>query len=407
MRTHTRSEAADRAGATAEYVAHLTDLGILTLDEPDRYTDAHVRRVQVVQALERAGMSVEAVAALVRDRRLDLEFIDTAGRHVFAALSDTTFAELGERNGVPVELLLAMREAVGGKQATPHDKVREDELAILPLIALQHAEGFRPSAIERALRVYGDSLRRIAETEAEWWRTEIEQPMREQGLSEADVGRRAAGVGPRLAEASDRALLAIYHAQQMHAWSANIVRGIAAYLQRAGLHAGEERPPAMCFLDITGYTRLTQERGDTAAAELAERLGRIAQRRSVEHGGRPIKWLGDGVMFHFPDAAAAVPAALEMVASLADAGLPPAHVGVHAGPVVFQEGDYYGQTVNVAARIGEYARPGEVLVSGEVVEAVGAANGGAALDVAFDEVGPVELKGVAGIIGLYAARRSP
>ena len=57
----------------------------------------------------------------------------------------------------------------------------------------------------------------------------------------------------------------------------------------------------MCFVDITGYTRLTQERGDAAAVELAEQVGRIVQRASVKHGGRAVKWLGDGVMLHFPD----------------------------------------------------------------------------------------------------------
>ena len=156
----------------------------------------------------------------------------------------------------------------------------------------------------------------------------------------------------------------------------------------------------MCFLDITGYTRLTQERGDAAAAELAERLGRLVQRTSVKHGGRPVKWLGDGVMFHFPNPGPGVVAALEMVEGVADAGLPPAHVGLHAGPVIFQEGDYYGQTVNVAARIAEYARPGEVIVSQEVVDASGGAK------VAFREIGPVELKGVAGAMRLHAASRA-
>lgn len=185
----------------------------------------------------------------------------------------------------------------------------------------------------------------------------------------------------------------------MHAWSVNIVNGVAGALERAGLRTRQERLPAMCFLDITGYTRLTQERGDSAAADLAERLGRIVQRASVQHGGRPVKWLGDGVMLHFPDPGPGVVAALEMVAGVADAGLPPAHVGLHAGPVVFQEGDYYGQTVNVAARIGEYARPGEVLVSRAVVEAA------AESAVRFDEVGPVELKGVSGVVQLYAASR--
>ena len=155
----------------------------------------------------------------------------------------------------------------------------------------------------------------------------------------------------------------------------------------------------MCFLDITGYTRLTQERGDAAAADLAAKLARLVQRTSVRHGGRPVKWLGDGVMLHFPNPGHGVVAALEMVAAVAEAGLPPAHVGLHAGPVIFQEGDYFGQTVNLASRIAEYARPGEVIVSRAVVDA------SAATPVTFDEVATVELKGVSGAIDLYAASR--
>jgi adenylate cyclase len=156
----------------------------------------------------------------------------------------------------------------------------------------------------------------------------------------------------------------------------------------------------MCFLDITGYTRLTQERGDMAAAELAGQLGRLVERTSVNYGGRPVKWLGDGVMFWFRDPGPGVIAALDMVAAVASAGLPPAHVGLHAGPVVFQEGDYYGQTVNVASRIADYARPGEVLVSQAVVEA--SPDTGAS----FTEIGPVELKGVTGPTLLHSAHRS-
>jgi adenylate cyclase len=70
------------------------------------------------------------------------------------------------------------------------------------------------------------------------------------------------------------------------------------------------------------------------------------------------------------------------------------------GPVLFQEGDYFGRTVNVAARIAEYARPGEILVSQEVVDLAGAPP-----NVAFRLIGPVELKGVAGAVPLHAAHR--
>jgi adenylate cyclase len=123
----------------------------------------------------------------------------------------------------------------------------------------------------------------------------------------------------------------------------------------------------------------------------------MVQRTSVQHGGRPVKWLGDGVMFWFRDPGPAVVAALEMAEHVKSAGLPPAHVGLHAGPVLFQDGDYYGLTVNLASRIADYARPGEVLVSQAVVEA------SAGAPVAFTEIGPVELKGVAGSVRLHIA----
>lgn len=159
------------------------------------------------------------------------------------------------------------------------------------------------------------------------------------------------------------------------------------------------RPPAVCFLDITGYTRLTEERGDEAAADLAATLGTLVRRSSSKHGGEPIKWLGDGVMFYFENPGEGVLAALEMVEGVATHALPPAHVGIHAGPVVFQEGDYFGRTVNLAARIAEYARPSEVLVSQEVVDAA------IETPVSFAEIGPVELRGVSSTLRLHSARR--
>jgi adenylate cyclase len=147
------------------------------------------------------------------------------------------------------------------------------------------------------------------------------------------------------------------------------------------------------------YTRLTEERGDEAAADLAARLARLVRRSAQEHDGTPVKWLGDGVMFYFREPGAAVRSAVEMVEVVGSHGLPPAHVGIHSGPVIFQDGDYFGRTVNLAARIADYARPGEVLVSQEVVDA---ADGE---PLTFTEIGPVELKGVPGRLRLYTAHR--
>jgi adenylate cyclase len=389
--------AASRSGVSTAEIQRLTELGILPATD-GRYTEADVRRVLVVQTLERAGLPLDALADVLRGGGLSLDFIDEAGRGVFSALSETTFSQLAEETGIPVAQLTALRDVTGGKAAGPDDRVREDELAIVPLVAYQLELGFSWSAVERALRVYGDSLRRIAESEAEWWRSEVQQPMLAAGMTADAVGRRAGEISPRLSVHSDRALMAIYHAQQQQVWSTNIVDGIAAGLEQAGLHRREERPPAICFLDISGYTALTHERGDQAAAELAGTLARVVQRVAVEHGGRPIKWLGDGVMLHLPDPTAAIPAAVAMVDAIAAAGMPLAHIGLHAGPIVIQEGDYYGRTVNLASRIGEYARPGEILVSADLVEAAGES------PISLASIGMVELKGVPGTIELYAVQ---
>jgi class 3 adenylate cyclase len=105
-------------------------------------------------------------------------------------------------------------------------------------------------------------------------------------------------------------------------------------------------------------------------------------------------------MFHFRTPGPAVVAALEMVQSSSEAGLPPAHVGVHCGPVLFQEGDYFGMTVNAASRIADYARPGEVLVTRAVADATDANA------VKFTEIGSVQLKGMSEDLYLLSASRS-
>jgi adenylate cyclase len=395
--TYSRAEAAERVGVGVDDVDRLIEVGIVTPKDGERLSPGDVRRVELAQSLAATGIPLEGLGASMQRGEVSLDFLDAPVYERFSLLSPVTFQELSERSHVPVSLLTVMREAAGSAQPSPDDLVRDNELTIASFLEAQIEAGFRPAAIERLMRVQGESLRRIAETEADWWRSEVMEPAAAAGERPDDVS--ATELSMKLAGLSESAVLAMYHSQQMHAWTGNIIGSLEATLTAAGLHSRLDRPPAMCFLDITGYTRLTQERGDEAAADLAGQLSRLVQRTSVQHGGRPVKWLGDGVMFHFPNPGPGVVAALDMVDGVVSAGLPPAHVGLHAGPVIFQEGDYYGATVNVASRIAEYARPGEVLVSQEVVEA------SSGTDVAFREIGPVELKGVADAMHLHAASR--
>jgi adenylate cyclase len=376
-------------------VVRLADLGILALEDEDRFSSGDVRRVQMAKSLEDAGIALEDVASAIQRGALSLDFLDAPSFERFAHLSAESFQQVSDRARIPLELLTSLREAVGMAPPSPDDRLREDELAIVPFIELQIAEGFRPAAIERVLRVQGDSTRRIADQEAALWRSEVMEPAiaadrPSEGISNADLTARIAPV-------MEEAVVAMYHLQQARAWTANLIEGFEELMAKAGIRSRLERLPAICFLDITGYTRLTQEWGDDRAANLASTVERLVQRISVQRGGKTIKWLGDGVMFYFDEPGDGVLAALEMVDGLARAELPPAHVGLHTGPVLFQEGDYFGQTVNLSARIGEYAGPGEVLVSQAVAEA------SEGKGIRFGDIGPVELKGVSGPVHLFRA----
>jgi adenylate cyclase len=394
-----RQEVAGRAGVEPDYVDRLVELGILRPGSDETFSTGDVRRARWVQSFERAGVPLEGLAAAVRDGTLSFSYLDATAFDRFAGVSETTFRELSERTGVPLDLLLVVREAHGFAEPRPEDHVREDELAVVPTIELQLSSGIRPEGIERLLRAYGDGLRRIVETETDWYRTEVELPLLEGGMTEVEMLAAQADVGSQITPLLDQALVSIYHGQQEHAWSKSAVEDVEGALERAGLYRRVHRPPAISFLDISGYTRLTEERGDEAAAELATTLATLVRGSSREHGGQPVKWLGDGVMFYFPNPGDGVLAALDMVEGVAAHDLPPARVGIHAGPVVFQEGDYFGRTVNIASRIAEYARPGEVLVSQEVVDATD-------LDgLSVTAIGPIELKGVSQPLNLHSVRR--
>jgi len=398
MATYTRLETAERAGVDPDYLDRLVELGIIAPSEPDAFSPGDIRRVLMTRSVDESGISLDGLAAAIRDGSISMAFLDAPAYERFAALAPETFLQVADRTGIPLELLSCIRESIGMASPSPDDRLREDEMAVVPFLELQFAEGFSPAAIDRLIRVYGDSTRRITEEEGAWWQAEVVDRALGAGQGSEDLGW--AAMANRTTPLAEQSVLALYHAQQARAWTANLITTFEDVLAKAGLHSRLDRPPAVCFLDITGYTRLTQERGDAAAADLAAAVARMVRRSSIDHGGKPIKWLGDGVMFYFREPASGVASALEMLDGLAAAGLPPAHVGLHAGPVIFQEGDYFGATVNVSARIADYARPGEVLVSREVA---GASNGAG---IVFDEIGPVELKGVSGSVDLLRARRA-
>jgi class 3 adenylate cyclase len=402
MEALTGAQLAELAGVSEAEIGRMVDLGVLVArEEAAPFLTIDLRKVRLALACERAGLPMDGIAAAIRAGRLSFAFLEASPYHRWAVPSDRTYRQVSEETGVPLDVLRETLESMGFAWTSPDDPMREDELEVIPVLQMGISTGILDKRwMARVGRAYAEGLRLAALVETEIFQARFEGPALDSGAGQRQVMELASELAAPFMPLVDRALMGIYRRQQELVWTDHQVLNIEAALEEVGAIARPDRVPAMCFVDLAGYTRLTEEQGDQAAAELASTLAVLVERLSRAAGGTPVKWLGDGVMLHFRRPAGAVEASLAMVGELPSAGLPPAHVGVAAGPVVVQGGDYFGRTVNLASRVAGRAQAGQVLVT----EAVAAAVPGGG--VAFSDLGELRLKGFTAPVRLLEARRS-
>jgi class 3 adenylate cyclase len=152
------------------------------------------------------------------------------------------------------------------------------------------------------------------------------------------------------------------------------------------------------FADLVGFTALAELHGDDAAADVAVRFADEASQLAREHGARVVKTLGDAVMIHAQDAVESLLLGMRLHTDLGP-GLPAVHAGGHTGRAVERGGDWFGAAVNLAARVSDAARGGELLVTEATVAAAGDVAG-----IELDCLGPQAFKNVAGQTAVYSAR---
>ena len=392
-------EIAERANVPEAFVRQLVAAGALPGKEGVLGFRGAVRRARLLWSWTAAGLSVETVLALIDKGSLSLAFLDAPVMDLPERL-DRSYEQLAAQRHVPMSFVQALHQSLGFAPPEPGDRAGEDDATMLEMAAVFGDAGVDDDATLRLLAVYADSLRRIAKAEADYYEANIERRLRAAGLDERQLIDLGTQLGDRVIGLLERVLLMVYRRHREHLWTEHAINHVEQALETSGLQTRVPQPPAICFVDLTGYTRLTEERGDEAAAQVAGRLVALVNDISRRRGGRPVRWLGDGGMFYFREPGTAVVAGLDLVQHSIAVDLPPAHVGIHTGPVISQDGDVYGRTVNLAARIASYAKARQVVVSQETAQRSGDRQ------VSFDLLGAVELKGVAQRLPLYEAHRS-
>jgi adenylate cyclase len=393
------AEIAERSACPVERIEELVALGILVPRDADGpFSAKDVHRVRLMQAFEDAGIDLEVIARGVASGKVSYENLGLYLPEP-AALSRTA-EELATEVGRSPELITRLLREFGIAQPEPDGRLREDEVFTLKEL-LEVWAAADDDELARLARVYGQNVRKVVSSDLELAGATIFTRLREEGYTDDELREIAGAAGLRLMNFGEQLMLWLRGRHLEHEVLSVTVQTTEDYLQELGLAPKQApSPPAIAFLDLTGYTALTEERGDEAGADLADRLATLVHEAARPHGGNPVKWLGDGVMFHFDDPSAAVLTGLDLVEQTPVAVNVRARVGINAGNVIFRDGDYFGRTVNVASRIADYARPGEVLVSGEVKERWGGDG------VRFDEIGPVALKGLREEPTLYSASRA-
>jgi adenylate cyclase len=159
-------------------------------------------------------------------------------------------------------------------------------------------------------------------------------------------------------------------------------------------------PQTFLFADLASYTALTEIHGDEEAVRLVENYCDAIRGLLPEHGGHEVKAIGDALLVRVPEADQAVRLGVRAAREIGGAqhGFPSVRVGMHHGPAIERAGDYFGRTVNIAARVSALASSGEVLLTDDTVRAAGNVE-----SVRFIERGRHPLRGIEEPVLIYMA----
>jgi adenylate cyclase len=390
------SELAELAPSTPEELRRLEELGFLEPDGDASFPSSDVHVVRLMAAFEDAGISVEDVARGVAAGELSFPL----GLFLPEPVARTeTYEELAAELGRSPEFVRRLSSELG-LPPSADDRVRAEDAQMLSLVVTK-LDLADEDELSRFARLYGGTVQRLVGSGLQFFDQTVRQRVATYELSndekDALVYRKAAGFTQLVAGLVPW----LQRRHREHSVLEYIVSVTEGFMEERGITPRQpKQPPAIAFLDLTGYSALAEERGDEAAAELAAGLASVVQEAARTQGCRPVKWLGDGVMFHFSDSGRAIRSSLELIEQTERAISVPARIGINAGAVIAQEGDYFGRTVNIAARIADYARPREVLVSDDAKRSARIA------DVEFELIGDVPLKGVSNAIRLHKATRA-
>jgi adenylate cyclase len=385
------SEAARRSGVPASTLKRWAAEKIVPVRR-GRWTAAAAAQARVVARMRERGYSLEDLKSAGQEGRLAFGFTE----ELFSGSEEAiTVGQAAAETGLEPELVERILVILGTPKG--QRELSKEDLAALRHCARVLAAGFPLVAFLQLVRVYAQSMRRIADAEVRLFHLYVHEPLIRDAVPELEMaeemGELAADILPLAAPLTE-----YLHERYLRFFVEQDVVGhmeADAGMDTAEIELGHVHV-ALCFIDLTGFTRYTEEEGDIEALDVVENFVAGVE-ATLPREATIVKTIGDEVMVVSPDAVSLTQWAVDFLSRFPQRPQP--RVGIHYGDAVYRDGDYFGSQVNLVHRVVNRALAGEVLVTDAVCTAIA---GSPSLEL--EEIGKVSLKGFPAPTDLFVVR---
>jgi adenylate cyclase len=385
------SEAARRSGVPASTLKRWAQERVVPVRR-GRWTATAAAQARVVARMRERGYSLEDLKSAGREGRLAFGFTE----ELFpGSEGKVSVAMIAEETGMEPELIERILVLLGTPKTHQRNLTAEDAAA-LRHCARVLAAGLPLVAFLQLVRVYVQSMRRIADAEVRLFHLYVHEPLIRDAVPElemaVEMGDLAADILPLAAPLTE-----YLHSRYLRFF---VEQDVVGHMESEAVDTAEielgQVTITLCFIDLTGFTRYTEEEGDIEALDVVENFVATVE-STLPREATIVKTIGDEVMVVSPDAASLTEWAVDFLGRFPQRPQP--RVGIHCGEAVYRDGDYFGSQVNLAHRVVNRALAGEVLVTDRVAETI---EGRAHL--VLEPIGQVTLKGFPAPTDLFVVR---
>jgi adenylate cyclase len=382
-------EASRRAGVSASTLRRWAEEKVVPVRR-GRWTGAAAAQARVVARMRERGHSLEELKRAGREGRLAFGFTEDV---LPRPEEQSTVEDVARETGLEPELIERILVILG----TPLE--RERLLNPHDVQALRHcarvlAAGFPLVAFLQLVRVYAQALRKVADAEVRLFHLYVHEPLIRDGVPELEMAEEMGELaGDVLPLASP--LIDYLHTRYLRFF---LEQDVIGHMEGELEGAGElgQVPITLCFIDLTGFTRYTEEEGDLEALDVVEHFVETVE-ATLPPEATIVKTIGDEVMVVSPEAASLTEWAVGLLDRFPQRPQP--RVGIHCASAVYRDGDYFGTHVNLTHRVVDRAQAGEVLVTDRVIETIEDRE-----NLAFEPIGEVSLRGFPALTPLFIVR---